>query len=65
MTSITIRPKEKIFTMHLPSALQDLSLLQWIKRYFDMHYGGVEYNAVERRGGFSFAAKENTAGNAK
>jgi hypothetical protein len=39
--------------------------MQWIKRYFDMHYGGVEYNAVERRGGFSFAAKENTGANAK
>uniref|UniRef100_A0A6U4SIQ3 Microtubule-associated protein RP/EB family member 1 n=1 Tax=Hemiselmis andersenii TaxID=464988 RepID=A0A6U4SIQ3_HEMAN len=46
--------------------LDNLEMLQWIKRYFDMHYGGNEYNAVERRGGLSFAstgAKENTATN--
>jgi len=36
---------------------------QWMKSYFDKHYGGQEYNAVDRRGGQTFAAKENTAGN--
>jgi RP/EB family microtubule-associated protein len=35
--------------------LDNLEFLQWIKRYFDMHYGGQEYNAQDRRGG----AKEN------
>lgn len=40
--------------------LDNLEFLQWIKRYFDLHYGGNEYNAVDRRGG---AGKENTAGN--
>lgn len=42
--------------------LDNLEMLQWIKRYFDMHYGGAEYNAVERRGGLSFA-KENAGSN--
>jgi hypothetical protein len=37
--------------------------LQWIKKYFETHYGGHPYDAVERRGGApaGAAAKENTA----
>ncbi len=36
--------------------------LQWIKRYFDMHFGGHEYNALERRGGGGggSSSKENS-----
>ena len=41
--------------------LDNLEFLQWIKRYFDMHYGGQEYNPVERRGGLMM--KENTGAN--
>ncbi|EKX41328.1 hypothetical protein GUITHDRAFT_159896 [Guillardia theta CCMP2712] len=41
--------------------LDNLEFLQWIKRYFDMHYGGQEYNPVERRGGLTM--KENTGAN--
>jgi len=39
--------------------LDNLEFLQWIKRYFDMHYGGHEYNALERRGGGG-VTKENS-----
>ncbi len=28
----------------------NLEFLQWIKRYFDLHYPGGEYDAVARRG---------------
>ncbi len=44
-----------------PSRLLMLPL-QWIKRYFDMHFGGHEYNALERRGGgsSSSSSKENS-----
>jgi RP/EB family microtubule-associated protein len=27
----------------------NLEFLQWMKRYYDLHNPGVEYNAVERR----------------
>jgi hypothetical protein len=27
----------------------NLEFLQWIKRYYDLHYPGGKYNAVERR----------------
>jgi hypothetical protein len=43
--------------------LDNLEFLQWIKRYFDLHYGGQEYNALDRRGGKSAALKENDSGN--
>lgn len=36
--------------------------LQWIKKYFETHYGGHPYDAVERRGGAAAstpAVKEN------
>lgn len=42
--------------------LDNLEFLQWIKRYFDLHYGGHDYSAVDRRGG---PAKENASGNVK
>jgi RP/EB family microtubule-associated protein len=29
----------------------NLEFLQWMKKYFDMHYGGDPYDAVGRRGG--------------
>ena len=37
---------------------------QWIKKYFETHYGGHPYDALERRGGASAGStisKENTA----
>jgi RP/EB family microtubule-associated protein len=44
--------------------LDNLEFLQWIKRYFDLHYGGHEYNALERRGGKGGAVfKENESSN--
>ncbi len=45
--------------------LDNLEFLQWIKRYFDLHYGGQDYNALERRGGKGgvTAHKENDSGN--
>mmetsp|Transcript_47848 Transcript_47848/g.113927 ORF Transcript_47848/g.113927 Transcript_47848/m.113927 type:complete len:262 (+) Transcript_47848:60-845(+) len=43
--------------------LDNLEFLQWIKRYFDLHFGGQEYNAVQRRGGVTAMLKENTSGN--
>ena len=45
--------------------LDNLEFLQWIKRYFDLHYGGQDYNALDRRGGKGAvtALKENDSGN--
>jgi microtubule-associated protein, RP/EB family len=44
--------------------LDNLEFLQWIKRYFDLHFGGHEYNALERRGGKgAVPLKENDSGN--
>ena len=43
--------------------LDNLEFLQWIKRYFDLHYGGHEYNALDRRGGKAVALKESDSGN--
>ena len=49
--------------------LDNLEFLQWIKRFFDLHYGGNEYNALERRGGKGGAppapigTKENDSSN--
>jgi RP/EB family microtubule-associated protein len=44
--------------------LDNLEFLQWIKRFFDLHYGGNEYNALDRRGGKGGGvAKENDSAN--
>jgi len=43
--------------------LDNLEFLQWIKRYFDLHYGGHEYDATGRRGGKAVAMKENDSAN--
>ncbi len=44
--------------------LDNLEFLQWIKRYFDLHYGGHEYNSLERRGGKGgVPLKENDSSN--
>jgi len=43
--------------------LDNLEFLQWIKRYFDINYGGHEYDATSRRGGKAVAMKENDSGN--
>eukprot|EP01136_Pigoraptor_vietnamica_P017505 Opistho-1_new@62748 len=31
----------------------NFEFLQWFKKFFDQHYGGQEYDAIERRGGGS------------
>ena len=50
---------------HCHSARRDSIFSQWIKRYFDMHYGGHEYNAAERRGGASVGNPAPAASTAK
>ena len=31
--------------------LDNTEMCQWIKKYFELHYGGQEYDPVARRGG--------------
>ena len=31
--------------------LDNTEMCQWIKKYFEIHYGGQEYDPVARRGG--------------
>jgi len=44
----------------------NLEFCQWMKKYFDMHYGGDPYDAVGRRGGKTGApASKSTPGGSK
>lgn len=38
----------------------NLEMLQWIKKYFDLNYNGAAYDAVERRKGQSLYLIGNT-----
>jgi len=43
----------------------NLEFLQWMKKYFDMHYGGDPYDAVGRRGGKSASPAKQVSSTVK